>query len=109
MPLHAVNGIQQRNQAQQHEAVPQQIAAEHVTRAHEEDVRRREHRHGADDRECLGERKQQPHRSCRPFVARRLLDVDRVEARNLCVLGVGGAHHANAGERLLEYGETAGD
>ncbi len=38
------------------------------------------------------------------FVAGRLLNVDRVEAGDLRLLGVGRAHDTDAGERLLEDG-----
>ena len=57
--LQAVQLVEQRQQPQQHESVCEQVAAQHVPRPDEENIRAADDQHGADHRQRFGEREQQ--------------------------------------------------
>ena len=102
MPVQSVQLIQQRQQPQQHEAIGEEIAAQHVARAHEEDVGAGDDHHRAGHGQRLGDRKEQRERFGAALFRIGLGLVQLVELLDLAFLGVRGAHDPHAGKRLAE-------
>ena len=106
--MQSVQLIEQREQPQEDEAVGEQVAAQHVARAHEEDVGARDDHHRSGHGQRLGDGEEQRERSGAALFGVGLGLVQLVKVLDLAFLGVGRAHDAHAGERLPEHAPPCG-